>query len=84
MGEPSVPHAAERGQALDLAKHILDRIRNDEPDRIPSPTEAWLLAGTLVFYAPILEVAWKIAKHWREQEGINAAVLDELVEVIYG
>lgn len=84
MGEPAVPTAAERGMALALANFILDRIRNDEPDRVPTAREMWLLASTLKYYAPILEVAVRIAAHWRDQEGLNTAELDALVEVTYG
>ncbi len=84
MGEPAIPTAAQRGVALDFATHILDRIRNDEPDRIPTPHETWLLAATLKFYAPILEAAHEIAKHWHEQEGINVVLLNALEDEIYG
>lgn len=84
MPEPAVPSAADRGHARDLAEHILDRIRNDEPALVPTVMQVWLLAATLKFYIPILEAAWRIAKHWHEQEGINVALLDELAETIYG
>lgn len=84
MGEPAVPSAADRGHARDLAEHILDRIRNDEPALVPTVTQVWLLAATLKFYIPILEAAYKVANHWHDQEGINASLLDELVEAIHG
>lgn len=84
MGEPQIPSAADRGHARDLAEHILDRIRNDEPALVPSVTQVWLLASTLKFYIPILEAAYKVANHWRDQEGISAALLDDLVGACYG
>lgn len=84
MGEPAIPSVADRGHARDLAEHILDRIRGDEPALVPTVTQVWLLASTLNFYIPIIEAAWKIAKHWHEQEGISVELLNELEDTIYG
>lgn len=78
-----MPTPEERGLARDLADHIIGRARNGEPVTVPTLDELVLLASTLMFYIPILEAAWKIAKHWHDQEGINVALLDDLVDECY-
>lgn len=85
MAEAPVPTPEQRGVARDLAEHILRRVESGQPIANDfAEAELVLLASTLKFYIPILEAAWKIAKHWHEQEGINVALLDDLEDTIYG
>lgn len=55
MGEPAIPDAQDRRDALAHAKAVLDAIRNDAPDQSIHGYAAWLLAATLVWQAERIE-----------------------------
>jgi hypothetical protein len=90
MGEPAIPNAAERASTLELAKKIVDCVREDRDIirhedvtvAVHGQLELFQLAQLVTLQEEQLAAARKVVETWDAAPRRLGRALDELAEAI--